>query len=267
MLDTPKDIHGLISLQGKTALITGAAAGIGRAIALRFAEVGADLQLLDINYPGLQELQTEIRRLKGEVNIYDVDLSRRDQILRFWEEQVVEAPDILVNNVGIYPPQDFTSIDDGFWQTVLDTNLNSAMLMSQKMIKANIKRGGVVINLASIEAILPFAEDLIHYDITKAGVIALTRGLAKKYGKKGFRVNALLPGGIDTPGTRAMALRIATKLDIGLIGSGIKYQVRIPLGRRGKADEVAGAALFLACDLSSYITGALIPVDGGFLSS
>jgi NAD(P)-dependent dehydrogenase (short-subunit alcohol dehydrogenase family) len=80
-------------------------------------------------------------------------------------------------------------------------------------------------------------------------------------------VNVLLPGGIDTPGTRAVAKRIATRFDIGLIGSGIKYQARIPLGRRGSSDEVATAALFLASDMSTYIQGALIPVDGGFLSS
>jgi NAD(P)-dependent dehydrogenase (short-subunit alcohol dehydrogenase family) len=266
-LNRLKTISELISLEGKTALITGAAAGIGRAIAYRFAEAGAGLLLADINQQGLQEARKELIDLGHEVSIFHSDLADKNDIERLWGELKEREVNILVNNVGIYPPQDFAALDDRLWQQVMDTNLNSALRMSQKMITANLDKGGVIINLGSIEAILPFADDLIHYDITKAGVIALTRGLAKKYGKKGFRVNVLLPGGINTPGTRAMARRIATRFDIGLIGSGIKYQVRIPLGRRGSADEVATAALFLASDMSSYIQGALIPVDGGFLSS
>jgi len=262
-----KPIGKLMSLEGKAALITGAAAGIGRAIAYRFAEAGADLQLVDINRQGLKETQMELVSLGHKVDILHADLSATEEINRLWLELKGQEPGILVNNVGIYPPQDFLALDAELWQKVMDTNLNSAILMSQHFIGPNLEKGGVIINLGSIEAIMPFADDLIHYDITKAGVIALTRGLAKKYGKKGFRVNALLPGGIDTPGTRAIARRIATRFDIGLIGSGIKYQVRIPLGRRGKPDEVALVALFLASDMSSYIEGTLIPVDGGFLSS
>ena len=114
---------------------------------------------------------------------------------------------------------------------------------------------------------MPFADDLTHYDVSKAGIIALTRALAKEFGKKGFKINAILPGGIDTPGTQAVAARIFTKFDVGLIPSGIKYLTRIPMGRRGQPDEVARIALFLASDLSSYVQGALIPADGGFLSS
>ena len=266
-MNRSKPIDELISLSGKTALITGAAAGIGEAIAFRFAEAGADLLLADINRKRLEAVRNELLEMGHRADAVVADLAMESEIDRLWQENRGREMDILVNNVGIYPPQDFASITGEFWQKVLDTNLNSAFRMSQHMVEAGSARGGVIINLGSIEAILPFADDLIHYDITKAGVIALTRGLAKKYGKKGFRVNALLPGGIDTPGTRAMAKRIATKFDIGLIGSGIKYQVRIPLGRRGRPDEVATTALFLATDMSSYIQGALIPVDGGFLSS
>ena len=262
-----KPINELISLKGKTALITGAAAGIGHAIAYRFAEAGADLLLADINKAGLQKVQEELGPFGPQVDVFQADLSDVKEVDRLWSDFKNREINILVNNVGIYPPQLFAIIDTKLWQQVLDTNLNSAIRMSQHMIRTNMDRGGVIINLGSIEAILPFADDLIHYDITKAGIIALTRGLAKKYGKNGFKVNVMLPGGIDTPGTRAMAKRIATKFDIGLISSGIKYQVRIPLGRRGNADEVAKTALFLASDLSSYIQGAIIPVDGGFLSS
>jgi 3-oxoacyl-[acyl-carrier protein] reductase len=134
------------------------------------------------------------------------------------------------------------------------------------MIKARLKRGGVIINLGSIEAILPFAEDLVPYNISKTGVIALTRALAREYGRKGFRINAIIPGGIITPGTRAVAKEIA-QFRMELLSTGIKFRTRLPLGRGGQPDEVARIALVLASDLSSYVHGALIPVDGGFLSA
>jgi NAD(P)-dependent dehydrogenase (short-subunit alcohol dehydrogenase family) len=260
-------LEKLVSLRDKTAIVTGAAAGIGRAIATRFAEAGANLELVDIDFEGLESLKRELSKMGLNINLYQQDMSVKENITTLWRKWQQDPPDILVNNVGIYPPQDFLAVEHGVWQKVMDTNLNSTHYMCQYMLKTRENKGGVIINMGSIEAILPFADDLIHYDVSKAGIIALTRGLAKEYGAKGFKINAILPGGIDTPGTRAVATRILTKFDVGLIPSGIKYQTRIPLGRRGKPDEVARIALFLACDLSSYVQGALIPADGGFLSS
>jgi NAD(P)-dependent dehydrogenase (short-subunit alcohol dehydrogenase family) len=257
----------LISLRGKTAILTGAAAGIGRAIATRFGEAGANLEIVDIDIKGLKNLARELSGLNITINLHQYDMSIKENITTLWQKWQENPPDILVNNVGIYPPQDFLTFGDSVWQKVMDTNLNSTQYMCRYMLNARGDKGGVIINMGSIEAILPFADDLIHYDVSKAGIIALTRGLAKEYGKKGFKINAILPGGIDTPGTRAVAARILTKFDVGLIPSGIKYQTRIPVGRRGKPDEVACIALFLACGLSSYVQGALIPADGGFLSS
>jgi 3-oxoacyl-[acyl-carrier protein] reductase len=137
--------------------------------------------------------------------------------------------------------------------------------MCQNMIRSR-KDGGVIINISSIEAILPFKEELSHYAMSKAGIISLTRSLAKEYGKKGFRINALLPGGIITPGTKAVAKELY-KLKFGLLRSGLEYKSRLPLSRFGRPDEVALMALVLASELSSYVQGALIPVDGGFLST
>ncbi len=260
-------LEKLISLQGRTAIVTGAAAGIGRAIATRFAEAGADLELVDINLKGLENLKQELSKMGRSINLYQFDMSVSENITALWQKWQDTPPEILVNNVGIYPPQDFLTLEHSVWQKVMDTNLNSTQHMCRYMLKSRGNKGGVIINLGSIEAILPFADDLAHYDVSKAGIIALTRALAKEFGKKGFKINAILPGGIDTPGTQAVAARILTKFDVGLIPSGIKYLSRIPLGRRGQADEVARIALFLACDLSSYVQGALIPADGGFLSS
>jgi len=261
-----KSMQEQISLKGKTAIITGAAAGIGEAITYRFAEAGCNLQLIDINKEKLDQLQQDLTAFNVSVTIHYRDMSKPKDIELFWSS-IEDSIDILVNNVGIYPPHSFTTLKTELWQKVMDTNLNSTFLMCQQMIKRDLKTGGTIINIGSIEAVLPFADNLTHYDVSKAGVMALTRALAKEYGKHGFRINAVLPGGIDTPGTRAIAERVWKKFDIGLIPSGIKYQSRLPLGRRGNPDEVACVALFLASDMSSYIQGASIPVDGGFLSS
>jgi 3-oxoacyl-[acyl-carrier protein] reductase len=148
----------------------------------------------------------------------------------------------------------------------MNVNFTSVFWMCQHMIRQRQKRGGVIINIGSIEAILPFKEDLTHYNSSKGGVIALTRALAKDYGKTGFKINAIIPGGILTAGTKHVAKDIL-KLNLGLIKTGIDFKQRLPLGRFGSPDEVALMALVLATDLSSYVHGALIPVDGGFLSA
>ena len=259
-------INELISLKGKVALITGAAVGIGKAIAYRFAEAGVDLELVDINKSGLRAVKRELSQFKSEVNIHKVDVSQKDEITALWEELRGEEPDILVNNAGIYPFKDFLEVDSAFLQKVMDVNLTSAFWMCHQMIKSRLGRGGVIINVSSIEAILPFATDLVPYNISKIGVIALTRALAKEYGKNGFRINVIIPGGIITPGTKAVAKQLS-QFDMGILKSGIQYKMRLPLGRGGQPDEVARMTLVLASDLSSYVHGALIAVDGGFLST
>jgi NAD(P)-dependent dehydrogenase (short-subunit alcohol dehydrogenase family) len=261
-----KPLSELISLEGKRALITGSAAGIGRAMAYRFAEAGADLELVDMNIKGLGLVKKELARFESEIDIYKVDLSKEEEIDALWKRLSGKEPDILVNNAGIYPFKNFLEVDDAFLSKVLAINLKSALLMCQHMIRRRLKKGGVIINIGSIEAILPFAEDLIPYDISKIGVIALTRALAKQYGKNGFRINAIVPGGITTPGTKAVAKEVA-RFKVGLLKTGVQFATRLPLRRGGQPDEVARIAVVLASDLSSYVHGALIPVDGGFLSA
>ena len=261
-----KPLSELISLQGKRVLITGSAVGIGKAMAYRFAEAGADLELVDMNKRGLALVRNELSQFGSEIDIYKVDLSKEDEINALWKELSGKEPDILVNNAGIYPFKNFLEVDDAFLSKVLAINLKSALLMCQHMIRRRLKKGGVIINISSIEAILPFAEDLVHYDISKIGVIALTRALANQYGKNGFRINVIVPGGIRTPGTTAVAKDIS-RLKVGLIKTGVQFATRLPLRRGGQPDEVARIAVVLASDLSSYVHGALIPVDGGFLSA
>jgi len=261
-----KPLSELISLKGKRALITGSAVGIGRAMAYRFAEAGANLDLVDMNIKGLGLVKKELARFESEIDIHKVDLSREEEVDALWEELNGKEPDILVNNAGIYPFKNFLEVDDAFLKKVIDINLRSALLMCQYMIRKRLKRGGVIINIGSIEAIVPIAEDLIPYDISKTGVIALTKALAKQYGRNGFRINVILPGGITTPGTKAVAKEVA-RFKTGPLKTGIEFAMRLPLRRGGQPDEVARIALVLASDLSSYVHGALIAVDGGFLSA
>jgi 3-oxoacyl-[acyl-carrier protein] reductase len=261
-----KPLSELISLKGKRALITGSAVGIGKAMAYRFAEAGADLDLVDMNIKGLGLVKRELAQFESEIEIHKVDLSKEEEVDALWEELSRKEPDILVNNAGIYPFKNFLEVDDAFLKRVIDVNLKSALLMCQYLIRKRLKRGGVIINIGSIEAIVPIAEDLIPYDISKTGVIALTKALAKQYGRNGFRINAILPGGIATPGTKAVAKEVA-RFKTGPLKTGIELAMRLPLRRGGQPDEVARISLVLASDLSSYVHGALIPVDGGFLSA
>ena len=267
-----KPLSELISLKGKKALITGSALGIGKAMAYRFAEAGTDLELVDMNERGLRTVARELAGFEVEINMHKVDLSSEEEIDALWERLKGKEPDILVNNAGIYPFKDFLEVDDAFLNKVLDINLKSVLLMCQHMIRrrlkirSRLKRGGVIINIGSIEALMPFVEGMASYSISKAGVIALTRSLAKEYGKNGFRINAIIPGGIITPGTKAVAKEL-TQLRLSLLRTGILFSTRLPLKRGGQPDEVARIAVVLASDLSSYVHGALIPVDGGFLSA
>jgi NAD(P)-dependent dehydrogenase (short-subunit alcohol dehydrogenase family) len=259
-----KPLTELMSLKGKRALITGSASGIGKAIAFRFAEAGADLELVDLDLEGLTEVRDGLSSFPVEIGIHRVDLAEKEEISGLWDG--LGDVDVLVNNAGTYPERDFLEIDGEFLERVMDVNLNQVLWMSQRFISRRKGKGGNIINVASIEALLPFKEHLSHYSMAKAGVIALTRGLARDYGKDGFRANAILPGGIVTPGTVGMAKEVY-KFRFDLVKTGLEFRSRLPLRRLGDPDEVARIALVLASEMSSYVTGALVAVDGGFLSA
>lgn len=265
-MNTLPALDTLISLKGRRALITGAAAGIGKAIAVRFAEAGAALELVDLDTAGLTTVQNDLAGCSGGVQTHEVNLARKEAVTALWTKLQASPPDILVNNAGIYPIKPFLDVDEAFLQRVMDTNLHSVYWMCQEMISRREKQGGIIINIGSIEAVQPFKDDMAHYSVSKAGVIALTRALAREHARHGFRVNAILPGGIVTPGTVSVAKQVF-KLKLGLLKTGYDYQQRLPMGRFGQPDEVARIALVLASDLASYVHGSAIPVDGGFLAA
>jgi len=265
-MKTLPGLDQLISLGGKHALITGSAAGIGKAIAYRFAEAGASLSLVDIDGDNLAVTERELVGLGAQVGSHVADVSDKSAIDGLWANLSGREPDILVNNAGIYPFKRFVDVDGAFYRHVMETNLDSVYWMCQQMIAKRMKRGGIIINIGSTDGIRPFKEGLSHYGVSKAGVIALTKTLAKEHAKNGFRVNAIVPGGILPPGARAVGKQILKhKLDV--LKTGLEYMQRLPVGRLGQPDEVARIALVLASDLASYVHGAVIPVDGGFLSA
>jgi NAD(P)-dependent dehydrogenase (short-subunit alcohol dehydrogenase family) len=262
-----KTIGELLDLKGKTALITGAANGIGKAISKRLAEAGCKLILVDIDELKLMEVANSIRDETHQVETHSFDLAQKEKIDGFWKKIDGKKVDILVNNAGIYPFKNFMKLDYAYLEKVMQVNLYSVLWMCQNMIGYRKKKGGVIVNFGSIEAILPFKVDLTQYSLAKIGVIALTRDLAREYSSKGFRVNAILPGGIISNGTKAAAKSVFTELKLGLISDGYNFIQRVPARRLGNPDEVALMVLMLCTEFSSYVHGALIPVDGGFLSS
>ncbi|ALM75484.1 SDR family NAD(P)-dependent oxidoreductase [Thermococcus barophilus] len=261
-----KSLDELLSLRGRRALITGAASGIGRATAIRFAEAGADLELVDLNESGLEETKALAEEFGVEVNLHRVDLSRKVEIDALWEALRGREPTVLVNNAGVYWFKDFTEVDEGFYEKVMAINLHSVFWMCQNFVRLRKERGGVIINVSSIEAFLPFAKGLAHYDAAKLGMVALTRAIAREYGKR-IRANVVVPGGIETEGVRRLKKEAIMKLDMEKIGISFHFNARLPMGRFGDPDEVARVILFLASDMASYVNGAVIPVDGGFLST
>ena len=268
MKQSKKSIIDSVSFKNKTVLITGAASGIGKATAVRFAEAGARLLLLDINVTGLKETANICQGKDCQHQFFQIDLSNKNEIDNFWKKLDPSViPDVIVNNAGIYPMMDYLKIDEKYLQNILDTNMNSVFWMCQNFIKLRGKQGGVIVNISSIEAILPFKRDMVHYSVSKAGIIALTRSLARDYGYLGFRSNVLLPGAINTPGTKAIARSVILGFKLGLLKTGYDFKQRLANGKWGEPDDIAKAVLFLSSDLASYIQGAALPVDGGFLSS
>jgi NAD(P)-dependent dehydrogenase (short-subunit alcohol dehydrogenase family) len=241
-----------VDLSNQLALVTGAAGGIGRACATILAAAGAKVLIVDINLPGAQEAAAA---LPGAVAIR-CDLGDPEDIAALCERVLSEfgAPDILVNNAGwVTYRGGIATVSREVWDRMLDINLRGPFLLCQGLIEGMKARGsGSIINFASMAARQGSLESSIDYASSKGGLVALTRTLAREVGPSGVRVNAVAPGTITTP---PVAKQMAGREDA--------VCATIPLRRLGTPEDVAKVVLFLASDLSAYVTGVVVDINGG----
>jgi NAD(P)-dependent dehydrogenase (short-subunit alcohol dehydrogenase family) len=246
------------SLEGKVAIVTGGSKGIGREIALAFAEAGADVVVCSRALDGqLEAVAGEIRKLGRRSLAIPTDITQKVSIDNMVKRTLDEFSviDILVNNAGILVVTPFLEHSEEIWDLVMDTNLKGSLLCSQAVVRKMIdQKKGNIINMSSIRG-LRAGRDRVAYCVSKAGVIMMTQVMALELAPYHIRVNAIAPGWIKTqlnerlwrdPGNRK------------------KIEATVPLGHLAEPDTIAGAALFLASDVSSYITGHTLAVDGGF---
>ena len=266
-----KSLNDLTRLDGRNAIVTGGATGIGAAIAQRLAEAGAGVLIADVDMAAAEKTAQELRKYGNQVSYIKCDVSQENQVQTMVSHAVKEMGSIhiLVNNAGIYPRKPLVDMKGKDFNDVLAVNLLGTFLCSryagEQMIKQ--KQGDCIINIASIEAVHPSSTGMTAYDASKGGVLMLTKSLARELGTHGIRVNAIAPGAILT---RAILSHIGEQT-AEEEKAGLKelkaFMARMALGRMGDADDVARVALFLASELASYITGEMIVVDGGYLIS
>ncbi|MCR8962383.1 3-oxoacyl-[acyl-carrier-protein] reductase [Brevibacillus halotolerans] len=242
-------------LEGKVALITGASRGIGRAIALKYAEAGANII---VNYSGneakAQETVAEIEKMGREAIMIRANVGNTEEA-----ENMVKAAlerfgkiDILVNNAGITRDNLLMRMKESEWDEVINVNLKGVFNMTKALTRPMMKqRSGSIINITSVVGVLGNAGQA-NYVAAKAGVIGLTKTTARELASRNIKVNAIAPGFVDTDMTDVLPEDVK---------SGILAQ--IPFNRLGSADEISSVALFLASDASSYMTGQTLHVDGG----
>lgn len=246
-------------LEGKTALITGAGSGMGRLAAETFAREGAAVVATDITPDGLAETVERVRGAGGTITGVEGDVSNADDVRR-WVGEGVRAYgklNVLYNNAGIFPDEDgaVTDMDESVFQRVIDVNLKGVSLCCQYGIPALIEAGGgSVVNVASFVALVGCSVPQDAYTASKGAVLALTRSLAVQFGPKNVRANAICPGPIETPLLRELLRDEEARQ---------RRLSRIPLGRFGRPEDIVNAALFLASDESSWMTGTTFVVDGG----
>ena len=242
-------------LEGKTALITGAARGIGKALALRFAAEGANIEFTDlaIDENG-KKTEEEIAALGVKVKGYASNAADFAQTETVVKEVVADFGriDILVNNAGITRDGLMLRMTEAQWDSVISVNLKSAFNFIHAVLPVMMRqRGGSIINMASVVGVHGNAGQS-NYAASKAGLIALAKSIAQEVGSRGIRANAIAPGFIETAMTAALPDDIRAE-----------WVKKIPLRRGGQVDDIANVATFLASDMSSYVTGQVIQVDGG----
>jgi NAD(P)-dependent dehydrogenase (short-subunit alcohol dehydrogenase family) len=252
-----------MNLAGKTAVVTGVGAGIGAAVAEIFAATGAKVIGLECNPQALAHTAQRVTGNGGELRPICTDVSSEQSVARAFDEiaSISSSIDILVNNVGVEFYKDFVSVLVSDWECQLAVNLRSVFLCCSHVVPGMIRaRRGAIVNTASVQAFATTGQTA-PYAAAKAGVLGLTRDLARDLGPYNIRVNGICPGCIDTP---MMDRSLERNQDASAAKQ--KMESAIPLRRLGGPREVANAAAFLASDLASYISGVSLLVDGGLMA-
>lgn len=252
-------LAALIDLRGRTAIVTGGAMGIGRGIATRLHEAGASVVIADI----AEQEAAELAGLLGERAVaVRTDVTDPEDVAAMVQVAVERfgGVDVLVNNAGIFPFVPLVEMSEADFMRVIDVNLRGVFLCTKAVSDRMIEqaRGGRIINVTSVDAVHPSMIGLAHYDASKHGVWGLTKNVALELAAHGIWVNAIAPGGVLTPGVQA-AQAGGHEEDVADVTE------TIPMGRLADPDEIGRAAIFLASDLASYVTGSQLVVDGGLL--
>jgi 3-oxoacyl-[acyl-carrier protein] reductase len=243
-------------LKDKVTLVTGGARGIGKAIAIKFAQAGSDIAICDVNAEALELAKADIEKLGRKAFVGTADVTKASDVDSFVQKTLdnFKKIDILVNNAGITRDTLIVRMSEADWDAVLDVNLKGAFNFMKAVSKIMMKqRDGRIVNMASIIGIMGNAGQA-NYAASKGGLIALTKTVAKELASRNVRVNAIAPGFIQTDMTAKLSEEVKAEM--------LKH---IPLGKLGTVEDVANLALFLASDDSAYITGQVLQVDGGMV--
>lgn len=254
-------IDPTFGLKGKVVVVTGASRGMGRSTVLLMARAGARLVIASRNkYGELDKVAEELQAMDTDFLPVPTHLGKREDVDSLVDKtlQKFKRIDVLINNVGINPSFcPITELDERAWDAIMSVNLKGIFLVCQRVAKVMMEqKDGCIVNMASMNAFRP-AVNMVAYAVSKAGLIAMTKGMAKELGKYGIRVNAVAPGVVRTKFSEVVWS------DPGFEA---KRMGQIPLGRIADPDEVARVILFLASDMSSYVTGTAVVVDGGELA-
>jgi NAD(P)-dependent dehydrogenase (short-subunit alcohol dehydrogenase family) len=251
-------------LQNHLAVVTGAGSGIGRAIALGYAREGARVVLLDINEKSVAVAAKEIRDAGGKAESFALDVTRREDCIAVATQVAdkVGQVSILVNNAGINRRNAFTADPEAVlkdWQDIMAINLNGTFNVTHAFLEPLRASKGRIVNIGSIQSFVHVrTPNSPAYTTSKHGVLGFTKALAAELGKHGVRVNAIGPGLIETPLNAQVRAN-----DPGLVKIFLDHT---PLGRAGKPEDIVGPAVFLASDMSAYVTGSIVMADGGYRS-
>ncbi len=262
-----KDLSQLLDLSNKAAIVTGGAKGIGSGIAYRLAEAGAKVLIADMDEATAQQTAQDLTAKGWTAQSIKTDVSNEEDVKKMiaYAKENFGSVDILVNNAGIYPPAPVADMTEDQFEKVMHVNLRSCFLTTKHAAEVmKPQGGGKIINITSIDALHPSMIGLAHYDASKHGMWGFTKNSALELAQHKIYVNAIAPGGITTPGVAAMSQGATAEQ---MAASTQAFMAKIPMHRMGEPDEIGTVALFLASDMSSYMTGTQVVVDGGALLS